>query len=241
MQAILQQKSISSAIWSKPAVLVVPSPAKTIIVDFIRHGEPEGGDILRGRVDPVLTALGWTQMQKATGLSESHQPSETTPDWSEVISSPLKRCRSFAEQVAEHTQSRITIADQWQEIDYGDWDGMQISEWRKIAADQFNAFRKDLSALAPPNGEDYLSFKDRIQSAWQGLASKDDGSHLLVVTHGGVLRVVLPTVLGMPLNRSFPLYIPFACFSRVKLEIINGKINASLILHNGAEHPASSL
>jgi broad specificity phosphatase PhoE len=64
---------------------------------------------------------------------------------------------------------------------------------------------------------------------------------LLVVTHGGVLRVVLPTVLGMPLNRSFPLYIPFACFSRVKLEIINGKINASLILHNGAEHPASSL
>ena len=89
----------------------MPSPAKTIIVDFIRHGEPEGGDILRGRVDPVLTTLGWTQMRKATGLSESHQPSETTPDWSEVISSPLKRCRFFAEHVAVYTQSPITGAD----------------------------------------------------------------------------------------------------------------------------------
>jgi alpha-ribazole phosphatase len=218
----------------------VPSTAKTIIVDFIRHGEPEGGDILRGRVDPVLTDLGWSQMQKATGLSESHQPSEITPDWSEVISSPLQRCRSFAEQIAEQTQSPISIVENWQEIDYGDWDGMQISEWRKIAADQFSAFRKDISALAPPNGEDYLSFKDRIQTAWQELAKKEDGSHILIVTHGGVLRVVLPTVLGMPLNRSFPLHIPFACFSRVKLEIANEKINASLILHNGAEHPASS-
>lgn len=216
------------------------SPAKTIIVDFIRHGEPEGGDILRGRVDPVLTDLGWSQMQKATGLCDQHRPSTITPDWSEIISSPLKRCRFFAEQVASNTNVPITIVEQWQEIDYGDWDGMLISEWRKIAADQFKAFREDLSALAPPNGEDYLKFKDRVLSAWNALATREDGSHLLVVTHGGVLRVVLPTVLGMPLNRSFPLHIPFACFSRVRLDIENDKINASLILHNGAEHGANA-
>ena len=77
---------------------------KTITVDFIRHGEPHGGDILRGRVDPALTDLGWTQMQKATGLSSEHVPSEITPNWSEIISSPLKRCRDFAEQVAANTK-----------------------------------------------------------------------------------------------------------------------------------------
>ena len=213
---------------------------KTITVDFIRHGEPHGGDILRGRVDPALTDLGWTQMQKAPGLSSEHVPSEITPNWSEIISSPLKRCRDFAEQVAANTKVPITVADQWQEIDYGDWDGMLVSEWRKIAADQFKAFREDLSALAPPNGENYLDFKDRVLTALEELTWKDDGSHLLVVTHGGVLRVVLPSVLSMPFNRSYPLHIPFACFSRVKLVVQDGKTDARLILHNGAEHGASA-
>ncbi|NKB35138.1 MAG: histidine phosphatase family protein [Pseudomonadales bacterium] len=217
----------------------VSTPNKTIIVDFIRHGEPHGGDILRGRVDPELTELGWAQMQKATGLSDQHIPSSITPAWSEIISSPLKRCRHFAEQVAANVDVPIKVEEQWQEIDYGDWDGMLVSEWRKVAADQFKAFREDLSALAPPNGENYLTFKDRVLSAWSELAKKEDGSQLLVVTHGGVLRVVLPSVLGMPLNRSFPLHIPFACFSRVRLDIREEKLSASLILHNGAEHGAS--
>ena len=131
-----------------------------------------------------------------------------------------------------------TIDNQWQEIDYGDWDGMLVSEWRKVAAEQFKAFKNDLSALAPPNGEDYLSFKERVLAAWEQIATKPDGSHLLIVTHGGVLRVILPSVLGMPFNRSFPLHIPFACLSRVLLEVIDGSVNASLIFHNAGEYVA---
>jgi len=59
-----------------------------------------------------------------------------------------------------------------------------------------------------------------------------DGSHALIVTHGGVMRVVLPTVLGMPLNRSFPLHIPFACLSRILIHTENGRSQASLLFHN---------
>ena len=85
------------------------------------------------------------------------------------------------------------------------------------------------------------------------LADLPDGSHVLVVTHGGVLRVVLPTVLGMPLNRSYPLHIPFASFSRIALWLVftqcylrgrvgnersgsDQKISASLLFHNAAEY-----
>ena len=96
----------------------------------------------------------------------------------------------------------------------------------------FREFRKDLSKLAPPEGEDYLSFKDRILGAWDAIAAKPDGSHVLLVTHGGVMRVVLPTVLGMPLNRSFPLHIPFACLSRISLVVDDDKVSASLLSHN---------
>lgn len=213
-------------------------PQKRITVDFIRHGEPEGGDILRGRVNPVLTKLGWSQMRRATALDAAHQASDATPPWTHIISSPLLRCREFAEKTGKTVALTASIEDQWQEIDYGDWDGMLISEWRKAAADQFKAFQDDLSALAPPNGEDYLSFKDRIQIAFAGLADLPDKSHVLVVTHGGVLRVVLPTILGMPLNKSFPLYIPFACYSRLSIDVVEGRMYSALMFHNGAEYAA---
>lgn len=135
---------------------------------------------------------------------------------------------------------QLKIDEAWLEIDYGDWDGMPIEVWRKEAAAQFRAFREDLAALAPPNGETYLDFRDRILAAWQALTTYPDGSHVLVVTHGGVLRVILPTVLGMPLNASFPLHIPFASFSRIRLQVEAGKSSASLLFHNAAEYPLTS-
>ncbi len=209
--------------------------SKTILVDFIRHGEPEGGDILRGQIDPSLTEFGWEQMRQASALTVEHRSTIATPPWTEILSSPLKRCRHFAERTAAALSFSASVDARWQEIDYGDWDGLPIDQWRQLAAAQFKAFRDDISALAPPNGEDFLSFRDRVLAAWNEIAAKPDGSHLLVVTHGGVLRVVLPSVLGMPLNRSFPLHIPFACLSRVRLTLDGGKQRASLVFHNAGE------
>jgi hypothetical protein len=55
---------------------------------------------------------------------------------------------------------------------------------------------------------------------------------------------VLPTVLGMPLNRSYPLHIPFASFSRISLWVATdsedatgiARSGASLLFHNAAEY-----
>ena len=42
---------------------------RIIIVDLLRHGEPEGGDILRGRINPKLTTTGWRQMSTSAALT----------------------------------------------------------------------------------------------------------------------------------------------------------------------------
>lgn len=221
---------------------------KQITVDFLRHGEPEGGEVLRGRIDHPLSELGWSQMQRAAGLSPERKPSAATPNWTHLISSPLVRCRAFAEHLASETSLELRVLERWQEIDYGDWDGMLLSEWRESAGAQFKEFRKDVSRLLPPNGEPFLTFRDRVLTAWSEIADLPDGSHVLIVTHGGVLRVVLPTVLGMPLNRSYPLHIPFASFSRIALRVddeekanvnADSRVAASLLFHNAAEYEGS--
>ncbi len=202
------------------------SAEKLITVDFLRHGEPEGGDILRGRVDPKLTERGWRQMQAAAERAGA--------DWSHVLTSPLQRCADFARHLAQSRRIAPRVDPQWQEIDYGDWDGLPIAEWRVRSAAQFRAFREDITALAPPNGESFPQFRDRVLIAWKGLAELPGGSHVLLVTHGGVMRVLLPTVLGMPLNRSNPLHIPFACLSRVLLAVAPNQHRASVLFHNAA-------
>ncbi len=223
----------------------MPSSKKQITVDFLRHGEPEGGEVLRGRIDHPLSELGWSQMSRVAALTSEMEASPATPAWTHLITSPLARCRVFAEHLAGKTGLPLQVLENWQEIDYGDWDGMLLSEWREHAGPQFKAFRKDASRLQPPNGEAFLTFKDRVLTAWREIAELPDGSHLLVVTHGGVLRVVLPTVLGMPLNRSYPLHIPFASFSRIQLSVdalegqeegADKKVAASLLFHNAAEY-----
>jgi broad specificity phosphatase PhoE len=210
----------------------VSSKKRTIIVDLLRHGQPEGGEVLRGRIDHPLTETGWQQMKLVTAIDAMLDNDAATSPWTELITSPLQRCRQFAEYTSRQTELILNIDTDWQEIDYGTWDGMLLSDWRKEAANQFREFRKDLSKLAPPEGEDYLTFRDRIVGAWDAIAAKPDGTHVLIVTHGGVMRVVLPTVLGMPLNRSYPLHIPYACLSRISLEVEEGKVSASLLSHN---------
>lgn len=172
-------------------------------------------------------------MWRAVNLRPEEQflSSDSLP-WDEIVTSPLQRCRSFAERLARFTDLPITIENDWQEIDYGDWDGMLLSEWRETAAYQFRRFRKDMTALHPPNGEPFTAFRDRILNAWQQVLDRPAGSRVLLVTHGGVMRVVLPTVLGMPLNQTVVLEIPFACLSRVQVQGPDDRQHSRLLAHN---------
>jgi broad specificity phosphatase PhoE len=70
-------------------------------------------------------------MRGAAALDVHHQSTEHTPNWDRIISSPLRRCREFAERTATVSNIPLEIDEQWQEIDYGDWDGMPIDEWRQ--------------------------------------------------------------------------------------------------------------
>jgi len=191
---------------------------------------------LRGRVDHPLSDHGWGQMWRAVNLQPEVQSSASCPlPWDEIITSPLQRCRSFAEKLAQLTELPVSVREEWQEIDYGDWDGMPLTEWRQSAAYQFREFQKDMTALQPPNGEPFMQFRDRILGAWQQVLDRPEGGRVLLVTHGGVMRVVLPTVLGMPLNQTGVLEIPFACLSRVQVHGQGNKQQSRLLAHNVAD------
>ena len=66
------------------------SQAEFTCIDFLRHGECEGGEIFRGSgSDVALTNKGWQQMRDSV---------QDMACWDSIITSPLQRCRRFASE-----------------------------------------------------------------------------------------------------------------------------------------------
>jgi alpha-ribazole phosphatase len=94
------------------------SPAEFTCIDFLRHGECEGGEIFRGSgSDVALTDKGWQQMRGSV---------QELSGWDSIITSPLQRCRRFATEQSERLSIPLTENTNWREIHFGDWEGRLI-------------------------------------------------------------------------------------------------------------------
>ena len=196
-----------------------------LIIDLLRHGEAEGGHCFRGRTDDVLTQRGWEQM---------HSAADAKPVWNEIISSPAQRCARFAQQLAETQQIPYRQAAWLWEVDFGDWEGATAAGLAKTDAKRLNAFWQDPVNQTPPNGEPFQQFQQRVLSGWHAIIQQPV-EHILLIAHGGTIRVILAEVLGMPAQNMMRLELPHASLSRVRISADPaGNIYSSLVRLNGA-------
>lgn len=110
---------------------------------------------------------------------------------SQIFSSDLPRAKETAEIIADRLNLEVRFIREFREINNGSLAGM-LKEQAKIKYPG-----KYYSALeweqAYPNGESPKLFYERIIAAWNNFkdnAVKSDGNTLLV-THGGVINVIL--------------------------------------------------
>lgn len=178
-------------------------------IDLIRHGEPEGGVKIRGWQDDPLSERGWQQMWQAVGEA---------PPWSLVISSPLSRCASFAQQVATQNGIPLHHERRFKELGFGDWEGLEPADLYASDPESISRFWIDPSANPPPGGEPFQQFQRRVIDAWQEVRERNRGRHLLLVAHGGVIRMLIAHVLGMPARNLFRMEVPYASISRIRVE-----------------------
>lgn len=175
----------------------------------MRHGEPLGGTRFRGWLDDPLNETGWTQMRAAVG-DGCH--------WDAVVTSPLKRCAEFAEELAGRHSLPLEIDERFKEMGFGQWEGKIPAEVAAVDAARLENFWRDPVAFPPPEGESLAAVQARVAEGWQDLLARHSGRRVLLVCHGGVIRLVLAQVLGIPLSNLFRLHVPFASLSRVRVE-----------------------
>lgn len=160
---------------------------------LVRHGESEWNAVrrLQGQADIGLSAKG-----EAQAIALAPTIAQLAPDL--VISSDLRRARHTAELLG-HADALLEPG--LREINVGDWTGKAIAD---IIADDAEGYRSwRAGSFAPPGGEIWQDFADRTHQVTLSAFAKAD--RLLVVCHGGVIRALLHTLLGLSPKRIIPV------------------------------------
>ncbi|HEY3697719.1 MAG TPA: histidine phosphatase family protein [Spongiibacteraceae bacterium] len=177
-------------------------------IDLLRHGACEGGEIFRGSTDVALVETGWQQMHTAL---DAHN------GWDCVISSPLQRCSKFAVQFAAQKNIPLYLNEHFREIHFGDWECRKIADIERDHGASLWKFWNDPACFSPPNGEAMQDFRERVLLAAQSILHGHGGKHILLISHGAVIRTLLCEWLQMPLTAFSKIAVPYAGLSRVRL------------------------
>ncbi|PCK08840.1 MAG: histidine phosphatase family protein [Alteromonadaceae bacterium] len=192
-------------------------------ISLLRHGECEGGHIFRGSTDVALSSQGFDNM---LARCEAHDW-----PWQHVLSSPLQRCKRFAEHVAQDKSLSLSTDDDLREIYFGDWEGQDIANMWQENEQALLAWGQNPEAFTPPNGELLSDVAIRVNNAFAQMLQIHRGQQLLVLAHGGVIRVLLAHILGMPLSQIGRIDIPYASLSQLAIYHYPGREDVIKLLN----------
>jgi len=180
-----------------------------MLIDFLRHGEPEGGRRYRGHgCDDPLTSKGWQQMW---GAVSGNMP------WGRVVSSPLIRCAAFAQQFSEQHSLPWEVYDNLKEVGFGVWEGRDRADLIADPSAGFEAFYNDPVNCRPQGAEALDGFIARVAEVMEELQGAYQDEHLLVVAHAGVIRAAIAYVIGLPASGMYQIKVGNAEFTRFEL------------------------
>jgi broad specificity phosphatase PhoE len=186
----------------------LPEGVELTTIDLLRHGVCEGGEIFRGSTDVPLIEKGWEQM--AASL-------EPYDGWDCIVSSSLQRCRLFAEKFSAERELPLQVSSNFTEIHFGDWEGQKIADIEREHGASLQRFWQNPERFSPPNGETMQAFRDRVNEAATTALTEHRGKHLLLITHGAVIRTLLCEWLQMPLTAFSTISVPYAGLSRMRI------------------------
>jgi broad specificity phosphatase PhoE len=157
-------------------------------VILIRHGQTDWNKERRylSRTDLDLNDYGRTQADwaKCEMLKE---------DIARVYASSLKRAISFARLI--FGESDIEARDQLKEMDFGDFEGLTYEEVMARHAKIYSAWIDDPHKTILPGGESFDHFCVRIMDTFNEIVLNNTGKTVAIVTHGGVIRLIMWHVL----------------------------------------------
>lgn len=155
----------------------------------VRHGETTWNrkQRLQGWAPAPLTGLGQEQAgQLGAALTEGC-------DIDRILSSDLHRTEETVEILLEHFDAPVTFESAWRERDIGVHQGLPMDEM----SERFPEYDlveggPEAAHRRPESGESLVDVRERVIERWETtLAECESKETILIVTHGGPIRLLL--------------------------------------------------
>jgi broad specificity phosphatase PhoE len=167
---------------------------------FVRHGETayNAENRLQGQLDIPLNARGREQARAVGGTLRSlvGREIDRLDEAQAFFASPLGRARETMEIARDAmglAPGRYHLDAVLKELSFGVWEGLTWSEIEIKDPKGLRARREDRWGFVPGGGESYAMLADRLRPWLDGLSE-----HAFVASHGGVARVLMALIGGVP-------------------------------------------
>jgi alpha-ribazole phosphatase len=181
------------------------------IIFLVRHGTTKlhAKDRFWGKTDIPLNDTGIKQAGKLRNRLAAEKLDA-------IYSSTLSRTRSTAEIIAAGHEVDVVACKELCECNFGYIEGLNLEEIRRLhpaLAEELN----DGKAVAFPGGESLEQLNARVQTFLKRLAAHKPKETVLVVAHGGPLRLIICSLLGLGLEHWLQFSIDLASLSIVEI------------------------
>jgi len=165
---------------------------------LMRHGEVQNSGELRynGHIDIDITQKGVEQMHRLADILAGKNIVA-------VYSSDLIRSKRGAEIIATRIGISYIPMRELRERSMGSWEGLTAREIQERFPEEYPMWRADLLNYRPQGGESMIGVQERILPVFNRLVAAHAGHEIALLVHGGINRVILADVLGMPPRNLF--------------------------------------
>jgi broad specificity phosphatase PhoE len=181
-------------------------------VFFIRHAETDMAGTFCGHSDPPINTRGRQQIQELIRALNS-EVIEC------VFTSDLERAVSTAEMLAGALGVPCIKKPNLREIYFGSWEGLTWEQIQERDEAYARRWTESYPGLPAQGGESFADFQTRVGSEVSKILNDTDWRQVAVVTHGGVMRVVLQSMCGLAENETWELTKPYCSFFKYPREV----------------------
>ena len=161
---------------------------------ILRHAEKERGDFYNPHLrhqDQPLSDRGRQEAEKWAGFFADKAISA-------IYVSGYIRTRQTIERAAEALKIVPVVDERLNELDGGVVDGMTDEQFEQVYPEEWKAYRLRTADFRFPGGESGADAQKRIVDFVNEKQRQHPGGNILVVTHEGLIRVWMCTLLGLP-------------------------------------------
>ena len=132
-------------------------------------------------------------------------------EFDEVYSSDLRRAVDTARPLAKSLSISCLTRPNLREIHFGEWEGMTWSQIERRDPEYARRWTDLFPVLPAPAGELFADFERRVLSEVNQLLYLSTEKKIVVVTHAGVMRVVLKSFLACAQQQAWERTKSYCC------------------------------